>query len=53
MIDPGDADQSEAEHGDVWVGCEDPGDACWEGHGEVAGDLHQAAEERRAGVFSL
>lgn len=47
VIDPRDVDQSEAEHRNVGVGCEDPGDACREGHRQVARDLHQTAGERR------
>lgn len=43
MIDPRDVDQPEAENGNVGVGCENPGDACWEGHRQVACDLHQTA----------
>lgn len=43
MIDPGDVDQSEAEHRNVGVGGEDAGDACRERHGQVARDLHQTS----------
>lgn len=43
MVDPGDVDQSEAEHRDVGVGGEDAGDAGGEGHGQVARDLHQTS----------
>lgn len=43
VIDPWDVDKSKAEHRNVGVGCENPGDARREGHRQVARDLHQAA----------
>ncbi len=47
VVDPRDVDQSEAEHGNVGVGRENPGDAGREGHRQVARDLHQTSGERR------
>lgn len=47
VIDPRDVDQPEAEHGDVGVGCENPSDACREGHRQVSCDLHQTSGGRQ------
>lgn len=40
-----DVDQSEAEDRNVGVGCKNPGDAGWEGHGQVTRDFHQTSAE--------
>ena len=53
MVNPGDVDQSEAEYRSVGIGCEDARESGGEGHGEVAGDLHQTAERRTSGTQSV